>query len=67
MNIQDFLGLPLEVGQNFFERQGKQVKVLKTIPNNNSNVSFDEHLKDPYILRIRETDINCIELLISFF
>ena len=67
MNIQDFLGLPLEAGQTFLEQQGIDVKILETFSKNKHNNSSNNYLKDPYILRIREIDTLCIELLISYF
>ncbi|RBP41156.1 hypothetical protein [Garciella nitratireducens] len=67
MNVQVILGLPLEIGMKFINKDIYDIKIIETFPLSKQKKSIQSLEKNPYILRIRETDNNSLELLVSYF
>ncbi len=65
MKIQDLLGLPMHEGINRINQKNLDIKIVETLPRKRK--IEQNHLKDPYIIRIREIDNNLTEILISYF
>ena len=68
MEIQDLLGLPLRLGLEFINSRNIQNKVIETFSPNKKRIFKDSNnFEEPYIIRIREINNECIELLVSYF
>lgn len=67
MHIQDLLGLPLQAGLEFIDQNSYQFEIIETFPRNKRMEVLKIYDKDPYIIRIKKTCNNFLEILVSYF